>query len=415
MPEKFLEQILYPVLTNFLAGILLILFTYLGKTFLTKLGENKTKRLNARLQKEIDKKQKDVIAQKEENTKTDNIIPPKEKNFGITVAKEITSSKEQKSQSNALITKNKKNISSLLQTTRSILNDPATRYIIYFTLTISLLIVFEEIYDSFISVKFGWMPFLSAADKELARDFVEWFGVLYGFLLPQILLRIWKQFDRIDSAFDGEADAIRILAKDTSLLHDNFRETRTKILERLLAYSNHVRNHYAEEVKFAELTKENEEESKKDIGAMYLKEIRDIYKNIIHHSNPAKPEVSSLISELLHELNNIIVLRGARISLSSERLYESLKFLAIITSIVWLIPFYFLYYPDSSLGIFGWVLVIAVTYIVIMILTIIDDLDNPFEGLWTININSWTKLTLDIEEMLPKKKQHTQKKRSEDK
>ena len=116
-----------------------------------------------------------------------------------------------------------------------------------------------------------------------------------------------------------------------------------------------------------------------------------------------------MISELLHELNAIIDLRGDRISLSSERLYESLRLLSIITSIVWLIPFYYLYYTDNSggdlsLGIFGWILVVAVTFLVIIILTIIDDLDNPFDGYWTINISSWDKLIVDIEEMLGPKK-----------
>ena len=69
---------------------------------------------------------------------------------------------------------------------------------------------------------------------------------------------------------------------------------------------------------------------------------------------------------------------------------------------MWLVPFYFLYYDEGSLGLFGWLLVIAVTFLVIMILTIIDDLDNPFDGYWTININSWEKLVVDIEGMLGK-------------
>jgi len=291
---------------------------------------------------------------------------------------------------------------------RIILEEPVTRYIIYITSIIASLLVFKMIYDNFISVKFGWMPFLSAADKILAREFVEWFGVLYGFLLPQILVRVWEQFDEIDNVFDSEADAIKILAEDMSLLRVEFSGTRTEILEKLHAYSKHVLDHHTEEIKLAELTKENEEESKSDLGAKYLKEIRDKYKDIIHQSDPAKPEVSSLISELLHGLNTIIDLRGDRISLSSERLYESLKLLAIITSIVWLVPFYFLYYTDNfggnlSLGIFGWLLVVAVTFLVIMILTVIDDLDNPFDGYWTVNINSWKKLIVDIDEMLGSK------------
>jgi hypothetical protein len=79
---------------------------------------------------------------------------------------------------------------------------------------------------------------------------------------------------------------------------------------------------------------------------------------------------------------------------------------------VWLVPFYFLYYPESSLGIFGWLLVIAVTFLVIMILTIIDDLDNPFDGNWMVNINSWKKIIVDIKGMLGKDEPWNAKKKA---
>jgi hypothetical protein len=290
---------------------------------------------------------------------------------------------------------------------RVIFEEAVTRYIIYITSIISFMVIFEASYDGLIVPKFGLMPFLSTADKLLVKDFVEWFGVLYGFLLPQILVRVWEQFDEIDNIFDSEADAIKILAEDMSLLREDLSEIRTKILKKLLAYSVHVQKHHAEEVKFAHVTRKK---TKKDIGAEYLKDVRDLYKGIIHQPNPANQEISSLVSELLRELNTVIDLRGDRISLSSERLYESLRYLAIITSIVWLVPFYFLYYQTDAgvnlpLGIFGWLLIIVVTFLVVMILTIIDDLDNPFDGLWKINIDSWDKLITDIEGMLNKKSQ----------
>lgn len=288
----------------------------------------------------------------------------------------------------------------LQEVKRIILEEPMTRYIIYITSVIAYLVVFQSIYDGFVSVKYGFIPFLSPADKLLARDFIGWFGVLYGVLMPLILIRVWEQFDKIDSVFDREADAIKTLVEDLLLLNDQYSETRTKILEKLFHYSRHVRNHHVEEIKFTYLT--DGRYSKKDIGTQYLKEVRDLYKGIIHPVGSSQPEVSPLVLELLRELNTIIDLRGDRISLSSERLFESLKILAIIISTVWLVPFYFLYFPEGSLGIFGWLLVIAVTFIVIMMLTIIDDLDNPFGGYWRININSWEKLVADIGEMLGK-------------
>ncbi|HLP81679.1 MAG TPA: DUF4239 domain-containing protein [Nitrosomonas sp.] len=295
---------------------------------------------------------------------------------------------------------------------RVLFKEPVTRYIAYITSAISLLVIAESVYNSFFPIAAARTPFLSPADKQLAREFIEWFGVLYGFLLPQILVRVWEQFDEIDNLFDSEADAIKILAEDLALMLSDFSETRTKILKKLKQYAEHVCEHHADESKFATPTAEGE--SKKDIGANYLKEIRNLYREIIHPTG-SQFEVHPLISELLRELNSIIDLRGDRISRSSERLYESLRLLSIITSIIWLIPFYYLYYTDNAggnlpLGLFGWLLVIAVTFLVIIILTIIDDLDNPFDGYWKINISSWEKLIRDIDEMLKedtrRKKKH---------
>ena len=87
-------------------------------------------------------------------------------------------------------------------------------------------------------------------------------------------------------------------------------------------------------------------------------------------------------------------------------MFESLKFISIVTSIVWLAPFYFLYYGDngtqSPFGIFGWLLIIAVTFLVIVIMSIMDDLDGPFDGQWKVDISSWKKLIDEIDEIKTK-------------
>ena len=72
--------------------------------------------------------------------------------------------------------------------------------------------------------------FLSLADKQLAVNFVEWFGVLYGFLLPTILVRVWEQFDNIDNVLDREADAVKSLVGDLMLLDEQHAPFRNQVL-----------------------------------------------------------------------------------------------------------------------------------------------------------------------------------------
>jgi hypothetical protein len=275
---------------------------------------------------------------------------------------------------------------------RSLSREPITRYIIIIVSSISILLITETIYDGLIPANSSRIRFLSDADKLLVINFVEWFGVLYGFLLPTILVRVWEQFDKIDNTFDKEADAIKILIGDLSLLQSHHNEFSSKVLRLLQEYAENVLGFIS-----GNLLQDLELEK----GKKTLAEVRKLYLEVFHQAPGGNKENDVLIDELLAQLNNIIDHRGDRVSLSTQRLFESLNFIAVITSIVWLVPLYFLYFQDNKgndlqLGIFGWLLVVAVTFLVIIILTIIEDLDNPFDGYWRVNISSWKNLVSDI-------------------
>lgn len=236
--------------------------------------------------------------------------------------------------------------------------------------------------------------FLSRADKQLAQNFVEWFGVLYGFLLPTILVKVWEQFDAIDNVLDREADAVNSLVGDLMLLDEQHKPFRDQILCGLYKYSRNV-------VRFVNKQRPAAREMK--TGEKILRDIRGYYINIFRKGgNGEMPANEALQNELLSQLNNLIDYRGDRISLSTQRLFQTLKFIAVVTSILWLVPFYFLHFQDPvsgnelQLGLFGWLLVIFVTFLIIVILSIIDDLDEPFDGSWMVNIASWTDLVEDI-------------------
>lgn len=236
----------------------------------------------------------------------------------------------------------------------------------------------------------GW--FLSQADKQLAQSFVEWFGVLYGFLLPTILVKVWEQFDAIDNILDREADAVNSLVGDLMLLEEQHELVRNQVLCCLYKYSRNV-------VRFVNKQRLAAREMK--TGEKILRDIRGYYIKLFSKEGGQTPANEALQNELLNQLNNLIDHRGDRISLSTQRLFQTLKFIAVVTSILWLVPFYFLHFQDPAgnelqLGFFGKSLVVFVTFLIIVILSIIDDLDEPFDGSWMVNIRSWTELVEDI-------------------
>lgn len=280
-------------------------------------------------------------------------------------------------------------------------------YPVIIALIISTFVVLDFIYPTIIfpSInnwlllhnELAWLvqnsQFVSKGDKLFVGYFVEWFGVLYGILLPLILVRAWEQFDEIERVFDKEIDTIKILSEDILLIDTENNEIKKKLLPTLMKYVNHVITQYKDE------PSNNDSRS---TGNKILKDIRKEYYSLIHQPKSQKKEPELLMQELLHQLNEVIDVRGDRLSLSTQRLFETLHLVSLFTSIIFIVPFYFLDISvisdtaDASLGIFGVLLIAGVTFLVVFILTLIYDLDEPFYGKWKIEMDSWEEYQNDM-------------------
>lgn len=218
-------------------------------------------------------------------------------------------------------------------------------------------------------------------------NFIEWFGVLYGILLPLILVRVWEQLDDIDREFDREADTVRILYEDTFFLRRKDIKFGKEISNLLQEYVRHVRKNYKNEV--------NKSGTERVEGDQILERIRGQYQELIY-SDMLEQKVSKfLVPELINRLNDLIDIRGDRIGLSSQRLFESLRIVALITSILFVLPFYFVSFSLSA-GLLDNILSLGVTLLVIFIYVTIDDLDEPFGGSWRVSDDSWRRIRRDI-------------------
>lgn len=210
-------------------------------------------------------------------------------------------------------------------------------------------------------------------DYSNIRDFIEWFGVPYGLLLALVLVNVWTQFDATDRAFDQEADTV-LKVYDTFLLTST--ETlRTEACQLLLDYSRHVQEHYFSEP---------ENKTLKSRGDSILNELR-VITGRLHRTRIDK----LLALELLRLINELIDDRGDRLSHSKQRIPLPVLLLSVIASFIWLIPFFILKFTHPMLGA---IFVTGVTFVVVAILLIIMDLDDPVEGTWDVNMESWKDL-----------------------
>lgn len=228
--------------------------------------------------------------------------------------------------------------------------------------------------------------FSTSVSATFFENFIEWFGILYGFLMPLILVRVWEQFDEIEREFDKEADAVKILTENLRLLHSTNSKHVETIIEILVRYIEHVREKY----KF-----EASDRAVRSIGDKILREIRINFKDLIHPEKGKRKEPDSLIAELIKQLDNIIDVRGDRISLSNERLFDVLRTISLVTSIMFLVPFYFVGFAPGT-GLLENSLIFGVTILVILIYIILDDLDDPFGGIWKIEPHALNQVLLDI-------------------
>lgn len=240
-----------------------------------------------------------------------------------------------------------------------------------------------------IILRFLGIEIASPSDSEnwFISNFIEWFGVLYGILLPLILVRVWEQLDDIDREFDKEADTVKILYKDLYYLSEISEEVAKigkKISNTLYEYAEHVTSNYQDEIK--------KPDSERLKGDQLLEQIREQLKNLINQSFIKNEILQFLVRELFEKYNEIVDIRGDRISLASQRLFESLRLVALITSIVFLIPFYFAGITTNLPFILDFILLGSVTFLVIYIYMLIEDFDQPFDGARKISDESWKRL-----------------------
>jgi Protein of unknown function (DUF4239) len=224
-------------------------------------------------------------------------------------------------------------------------------------------------------------------------QFIERFGVVYGILLPLILVRAWEQLDELDRAFDKEADAVKTFYDEVFFLRGENKFFAEEIVKSLRKYVFHIINNYQYEMK-----KQGVEVEEKVKGDKILEGIMKDLKSLFRTSGLRTKGDEIIIPKLIDKLNDIIDLRGDRIALASQRLFESLHVVTLIASIIFVLPFYFeSFTPDAGIFTLENTLTFAVTLLVVVIFIFIEDLDEPFEGTFKIDNDSWQRILVEMD------------------
>jgi hypothetical protein len=213
--------------------------------------------------------------------------------------------------------------------------------------------------------------FLLEPDMVLLQNFIEWFGIAYGLLLALVLVNVWSQFDLLEKDFDSEAAAVSALYQTVSFIK-SMNPMQGRIIKYIQSYIRHVLDNYAIEHKNVK-ARANGKEILDQIGQAILVTLRG-------------EEMNMLSGEIIKKWNDIKDFREDRISRSRQRIPNGVWMLAILSSILWLIPFYGLDFRNDLIAIF---LTGGVTFVVITMLVVIKDLDDPFDGTWTISLDEW--------------------------
>lgn len=221
---------------------------------------------------------------------------------------------------------------------------------------------------------------LPAKDASYVQNFVQWFGVLYGLYLSILLQSAITGFEKYQDVVLGEGNAISILINRAQLLKT---KSRKEFLETLLRYVNHViLNHGLDHKRLDSRT----------MGLSLLNKMKTLVNNTLQNSQDEK------VYPFLVELDRVINLRTNRFSPLGIGIKKTLFILAIIFSLLGLIPFLTSLELDNIL--LGVVLLFSVTFVSVTLLTIINDLLNPSTGIWQVDFSFWNFLRNDIEELL---------------
>lgn len=210
--------------------------------------------------------------------------------------------------------------------------------------------------------------------------FLSVFGTLYGVLAAFVVFEVWTQYNHISELIDKEAQGLENLYRLTLYFRDE------KLSETMKA----AIHSYADLVVAGKFQALGDGRRRVETGRAFRKMseiIRDIEFDDDHDS--------IVFSRILEHYGNLGQIRTERLNQSLSRLPGLLKTFIYIASFFALATFLFIPFDNPYYGVLS---ALVIAFLQAMIFSIIEDLDNPFRGLWNLTPEPFYRALRHIEE-----------------
>lgn len=209
--------------------------------------------------------------------------------------------------------------------------------------------------------------------------FASIFGTLFGILTAFIVVEVWNQYNKTSQLIDDEANGLEKLFRLTLFFRNTGFTTKVKD-----AIFNYIQNII--EDNFTLLS----EGSRSAKNGILFREISNILNKVKFNDDHDNVVFSHIISAY----DDLSTIRTNRISQSIARLPSLLKIFLYVCIIIALNTVVFL--PFQSLFLYL-VSLSSISFVLIMVLSVIEDLDNPFIGAWNLDTEPYLRVKSHIE------------------
>ena len=262
--------------------------------------------------------------------------------------------------------------------------------VIPFVKSLSVVVIFSPWLLVGYTLVSSYTATLNQNDQEAIRSFIDWFGLIYAFILAWAFTNVGSNFQTLEREFDQERYAVAALLQIVKHLdvhglnkkkQSQLNEFKYDFRQVIKDYVNHVVSNY----RFEYLIPEFHWQGDRILESIHTR---------ISILNREKVIQEPFIFELFHSLNKVMDVRGNRISNSRVHTPLIVQLVTNVASIFWLFSFMGLNIDDNLVAS---LLIGGVTFIIIIVLIIFFDLSEPFTGIWRIHLTDWVDFLMLID------------------
>ncbi len=216
-----------------------------------------------------------------------------------------------------------------------------------------------------------------SGDNAPWEEFYSVFGMIYAIVSGFLLVEVLNRFNKLAEVIEAELNAIGDV-RDFLIYMDGQVEKKKNVYRELQEYVQSV----------ATVEWHDMNDDRAVLNSDTSKELYDIM-HAVNDLDIANESDRSALHFLISELSSITTLRTQRISIVNHSLPPQLKHLVAFMSAVLVASFVI---NATAVVWIQCFMAAAVTACVHLLYVIISDLDNPFTGFWTINIQPLIEL-----------------------